>query len=59
MDDGEGSKEDILMEERGVADEAITSVARGKAANRDSIVTGQHWFWEDARHWAAFVMYGT
>ncbi len=58
-DDREGSEGDILMEECGVAEEDIRAVAQGRAVNCDSIVTGQHWFWEDARHWAAFVMYGT
>ena len=47
------------MEECVVAEGGITAVAQGKAASRDSIVTDQHWFWENARHWAAFVMYGT
>jgi CHAT domain-containing protein/tetratricopeptide (TPR) repeat protein len=57
IDDRE-NHEAVLVEGRGVAEEGIKAISGRSTENQDAKSSEQQWFWEDARHWAAFAIYG-
>ncbi len=59
LDDLEDSEESIETMERNVVDRIIGGTSQGNEVSQVPTIASKHQFWENARHWAAFVMYGT